>query len=780
MRSPTGIALAVLCGITLAFYHNLWLPDLVLIKRDAFGFFLPLKHYLVDRLAAGELPQWFPYEALGRPFIGVASIGIFHPFTALYFLFSVPDAYRVSTLLSCLLAAVGAFTLGRTLRFSCIGALFAGVIFAFSGYVVSITDNMLYLYPACMLPFFCAALEKALVSDPAWTVAPALVWASVLLNSDFQTGYYYGLIALLWTTARSPIPRLKATLRLTLVVVLTVLLAGIQLGPTWTVFANSERARPNLFHEQALLWSTHPLRLVTMLAAPVGQEADPSALARFFFGTPIGSLWAESLYLGVPATGLALLGTWYRRDLRALALLGGLALLLSLGRYGGLYEIFYHVVPFWSAFRFPEKLMGVASFAVAMLAGAGLDALRAGKGRTTPWLVTAAVGLVAGLVLHTESAGVWLSESFGAPTALVHEVTNSAAQAFLFSAITALGVGIVTAGIQRGALRLEFLLAVLVTIVTLDLARANVGAYHTAPVEAATFTPPLLEALRAQEGPLAPGRFRMVTIERFTFATPLHLKPLLGPYGAQAVEHRQALDLEHNAQFRLETVRPYLPGYSTVFAAMSKATIEQQVGMEAAARFNTTYYVGRRHHLKNPQLAREVIAELPGYDLALFRNPVPVKPRAYLSLQPERASEPVDPAILLARPDFLNGTVDVVETMDETLPGPARSGHAAIEQYKPEEVRVRVETLQPAVLILLDAYDKGWTASLENGEEVPLQRANALVRAVCVPAGTHVVTFSYQTPLLKAGAWASLTGALLCLGLPVHARLRRHHSEDHA
>jgi len=68
ITSPTGLAVAVLVAITLAFYHGLWLPGLVLIKRDAFRFFLPLKQYLVERLSAGELPQWFPYEALGRPF----------------------------------------------------------------------------------------------------------------------------------------------------------------------------------------------------------------------------------------------------------------------------------------------------------------------------------------------------------------------------------------------------------------------------------------------------------------------------------------------------------------------------------------------------------------------------------------------------------------------------------------------------------------------------------------------------------------------------------------
>jgi len=151
-KTRTVLAVLVLLGLTLAFYYGLWLPGLVLIKRDAYGFWLPLKQHMIERLAAGELPQWFPYEALGRPFIGTAATGIFHPFTALYFLLPAPDAYRVSTLLSCLLAAVGAFTLGRTLNFSREGALVAGVAFALSGYVVSFTEHLIYLYSICILP----------------------------------------------------------------------------------------------------------------------------------------------------------------------------------------------------------------------------------------------------------------------------------------------------------------------------------------------------------------------------------------------------------------------------------------------------------------------------------------------------------------------------------------------------------------------------------------------------------------------------------------------------
>jgi hypothetical protein len=59
-------------------------------------------------------------------------------------------------------------------------------------------------------------------------------------------------------------------------------------------------------------------------------------------------------------------------------------------------------------------------------------------------------------------------------------------------------------------------------------------------------------------------------------------------------------------------------------------------------------------------------------------------------------------------------------------------------------------------------------------------KANALVRAVVVPAGAHVVTFRYETPLLHAGAAASLVGGLLCLGLTGHAWRQRRRPEGNA
>jgi hypothetical protein len=772
---PSGLLVVILCTITLAFYHGLWQPGLVLIKRDAFRFYLPLKQYLVERLTAGELPQWFPYEALGRPFIGVAHTGVFHPFTALHLLFSVPDAYRVSTLLSCLLAALGAHALGRALGFSHVGALLAGIAFALSGYVVSLTDNLLYLYSVCLLPLFCLALDNALTGGRVWTIAPAVLWATVFLIGDIQTGYYYAFIAALWLGFRRRASYRETVLRLLLTGGLTVLLAGIQLGPAGSVYANSVRAHQAQIYEQAVEWSTHPLRLLTALASPVWGDTDPADVGRFLFGSRnYGLLWAESLYLGVPVVGLALLGAWSRRDLKVLVLLGSLTLLLALGQYGGLYALFYHVVPFWSAFRYPEKLMGVVAFATAMLAGAGLDALRAERSQPALWIGAAVGCAVLGGALLTDAAYTWIAAAVAAPVALAHAVTTSAGQAFLYSAAATAGVGLILLARPWRSRHELAALGALLAIVTLDLSRANMGAYHTAPAQAVLFTPPFVEALRDRGGDSAPGRFRIISILEKKVVFPPQLRQWLGYAGASSVSLRQALDLEHNAEFHLESAQRYLV-YSAVFSALLK----QSAGPKAAARYNVAYYIGHRSFLKDPRFAQRLVAELPLYDLALFESPVQPKPRSYLSPHPVFLPSGVEPATAALHPDFLNGETDFVENVEASLPQPSQGGHVAIERYLPETVRIRVRTPQRNLLILADAFDQGWKATIDDAGDIPVLRANVLVRAVIVPAGEHTITFQYETPLLKAGASASLLGCVVCLAMLAYARRQACSSENH-
>src|SRR5256886_8823195 len=309
--------------------------------------------------------------------------------------------------------------------------------------------------------------------------------------------------------------------------------------------------------------------------------------------------------------------------------------------------------------------MGVVSFAVAMLAGAGIDSLRAGKGSPAPWLAMAILCASMWLGLRTEAASAWTAVHFDASESLAGEMTGSAALAFLDSAGASLGVWMLVLGARNGHLHEAILLGALVAILTLDLGHANFSAYRTGPVEAAMFIPPLAQAIAAREGGLAPGRFRLIPIRESKHMVRKSLRLLLGQE-AESVVRRQALDVEHNAQLHLETTHASLPGYNRALITM----LPEKPRIEVAARFNVTYFTGPRLYLRDSRYTTVFVAGLSGYDLALYQNPAPAKPRAYLSGRPERATSPVDPAALLARPDFLSGDVDVIETSEVTLPGP--------------------------------------------------------------------------------------------------------------
>ena len=765
----TSLFVAAVCGVVLAFYARLWLPGHILIRRDVFRFYAPIKQYMADRLLAGELPEWFPYEALGRSFIGATVTGMFHPFTILHLLFPAHDALRLITLIMCLVAGLGTFALSRALHVSRAGATVAGILFACSGYVASITDNPPYLYSTCVLPLFCATLHRALGNNMAWGVVPAAVWASVFLYGDVQTGYVYGFIALLWTVAIRTGPARQAGLRVIGVGVLAGLLAGVQLAPATAAFLESNRTDPALFSEQAMYWSTHPLELVGIVAAPlVPMERETDAAHHFFGGQAMkGSgfgLWAISLYLGVPAVGLALSGGWYRRDLRGLVWLGGLGLLLALGKYGGLYELFFHAVPFWSAFRYPEKLMAVVTFAIAMLAGAGFDELREGRGRPLWWLLAALLCVASGGLLHLDVFSRWAASASGIPQDLMRTVTDTTAQAFLSSALAASGAGLIVLGIRLNRMGRQSAALLLAVLLTLDLSHANQNAYHTGPAAAATFVPGLAEALQRHSGVEGPGHFRILPLISVPSAYPKAVRESLDLVGAISVADRQSLAVEHNADFHIESLGYYLPGASKTLEAFQDA-LRKPRGLNVHARYNVGYVIGRPKFLSAPLFAQAHVATVPDYDLALVKNPYPVKPRAYLSTRPELASSPVDFDRLFERTDFLSGDVDVIEGSGPALPGVPPGGAAEVRRYAPESVAVHVDAPAPAVLILLDADEAGWGASLEDGRELPIRRANGLARAVEVPAGVHEVTFTYRTPLLAVGAWCSVAGLVICAWL---------------
>jgi hypothetical protein len=90
--------------------------------------------------------------------------------------------------------------------------------------------------------------------------------------------------------------------------------------------------------------------------------------------------------------------------------------------------------------------------------------------------------------------------------------------------------------------------------------------------------------------------------------------------------------------------------------------------------------------------------------------------------------------------------------------GPS-TGKGQIEAYSNGYVRVSCETAMPTVLILNDSWHRRWSARID-GRPVHLGRVNMTFRAVVLPAGRHIVEFSYASPLVT---WAQIVSAVTIL-----------------
>jgi hypothetical protein len=96
--------------------------------------------------------------------------------------------------------------------------------------------------------------------------------------------------------------------------------------------------------------------------------------------------------------------------------------------------------------------------------------------------------------------------------------------------------------------------------------------------------------------------------------------------------------------------------------------------------------------------------------------------------------------------------------------GEGRVCEARLLEYRPDRIVVQADLTAPGYLILADRFDDGWRAYVDDAE-VPLARANGVERLVAVPAGSHVVRFSYAPFPVYLGLGISVVAMVAWLGV---------------
>ena len=449
----------------------------VFVYNDLTWFHLPLRYLYQQALRAGDSLLWTPSVFAGFYLHGEGQTGVFHPLhLLLYWLLPLDSAFDLELIANYAAAFAGMAWFLRRLRFTVVAACTGAMLFAFSGFTLLHYHHLNMVAVVAHLPWLLAAADVVITDERPRARRLAFVAVAALIASGFLVGFpqsmWWNAVALAGFAAlrAGETGRWRALLPCAAAVLIGVLLGGIQIVPTADAAAHSMRA--DLSRDFALTYSLHPINLFQLWSPHVltdGAYSNRDYMWLHEFGIYSGA------FLPV-----ALIWVWIRRaalpERRALitaaTAFAAVALVLALGRYGGLAWLLSYL-PVVGSFRVPARYIVLAQFALCVLASITVDDLLAiVEGRAEPPAgLMPALWIPAALALATTAALNGRLVSYeGIPFAPVAAAAPGVAV-----------VVVVTLLVFIAGRRMGWALAALIVVTAADLGAYGVGFVRREP-----------------------------------------------------------------------------------------------------------------------------------------------------------------------------------------------------------------------------------------------------------------------------------------------------------
>ena len=766
-RGPVSVAVLALAGLTLL----LWAPVLAgqrsLLGGDILFNFLPWiaergahqpRNHLVgdpvsqfapwlslvrDAFERGSLPLWNPYSFLGGPLLANDQSSPFSPFTLISALFADPiRGLSVVMPLKLGVAGIGAAVYVRTVGGRSAAALFAGIAYAASGFMV-----VWLAYPhssvATMLPWCLAGIEWDLLRRTTPAMAALAVPVAVqFLAGHAETSLHLGVGLGLYAAVRLvTVPdRMRALGGLAAAAAVGTLLSGAQLVPFVAELSHASIVDDRAALEQGVK-SLDP-ESITAWLVPNG-AGHPTIDGRN--GRP-PAYPETAAFAGVVTVVLAFAGPLLargrgRRPERVALVV--LAVGCNAITYGPLTAVVGRIPLLDVANN--ARFIVVSCFAVAALGALGLDDLLSLE-RASRRVVLArawfagALAAAAGLAVTL----LWLRDDGHQAGDLLPKIWNHDGYWVLVAGLCAL-VAVFAIAAASSGVRPQAIAVLLLALLC---------------VEAVTFAFPYNPRVPLRESP--PPSTVLAALDRIsgggaTAAIALDALPNTSIY-------RRMIDARGVDTVINPRVRSYWsagdPGYEDDYLY----TVFVRPGARWLAGAGVTAVMTSKHGViagTRPVTERRglVISEVPR-----------ARPFAFVA----RATVPVagqQQARRLLRRDPLG---PVVVEGARAATSASRSATVRFRRPTPERVELDVDAASPATVVVLQPHAPGWEADVD-GRPAALRPANVLFQSVEVPAGRHRVTLRYAPRSVPIGFACSGLGFALLLFLaisPVRRRVR--------
>ncbi len=739
LNSPAGnfsrrdaLALLLLAGLVALFFWRILTPNLADRRQfpagDFTDQFYAFRLYEARAFAAGRLPLWSENYNSGHPFLADVQAAVFYPIGLANTLLNVAVlggnfslfALELEALLHFWLAGAFTFLFARRVIGARVGALAAALVFTFGGYLTSYPPLQLaILETAAWLPLALLWIDKAAVETKGRfvsTLAAGLTLGVSALAGHPQTFLFVLAACAVYFVFRSWSAKLewrKGISSAMLMLCVAFGLAAVQLIP-----------------------SLEYQRLSTREALSFGQAAAgfPTLDLLQFIFPGFTSAFASPLYVGGLSLWLAMVALRRRNRERwfwGLLALG--ALIFSFGFYVFAYAALYALVPGVGLFRQQERLAFIVSFALAMLAGFGLNDLLAMNLSQSPLNKGGHRGVVS-------IRRLFLLLPAGAVVA--------------FTLLLAFFV----AGAQQGSPRLAFLgdragLMLLLFFIASVLAGAYVKGWFSPRVFMVLALAFVLFDLFSVNEPANKGE----VVERY--AEPGPIQTVQRDSGLFRMSSEAALPGHFGIGYQLEEIGGISP--------LRLAHYDELLQLDPSQLWNllNVKYVYAERAIPN---ARSIGAD--------------GKNRLWQLDDPGARAWLVGEAFVLSgdeeEVEFMSASLDLQRSavLASKLPFPidprAVGGKVTVETHAPERMTLTVDTPADGLLVVSENYYPGWSARVD-GAPVEILRTDVSLRGIPLRAGRHHVELVYDPWSVKLGAGLSILTLLLCLGAIGRLQRRR-------
>jgi Bacterial membrane protein YfhO len=772
-RQEGGRAAVALTTLVVALFSDAVLRGRVFYERDLHIDWYTQMESFVRSVAAGSWPVWDTTISFGQPLLADPSAQILYPLTWLNLALQPWRYYTVFVVFHSIFGGLGLFHLQRRLRVSFPGALLSAGLWICSGPFLSTLNTWQHFAAASWIGW---VLLATLWLEEEPRVQRAAVWGAVLAGQVFAGSA--DVCAMSWLFAagclaggldwRAP---LTSTNRRRVACAAVAGALGLALSAAvWLPVLDVARRSSRWAYPESVrtAWSLQPATLAG-LVIPARVEDLPASVPPPIAPAPEPrEPLLPSLYLGLASLPFAVGAILSRR--RASVLFGtavAVGLLVAVGSHAPFYPLMVRLIPPLSILRYPSKAMMLVAFAWAGLVGIGFDALQASSRarRVIVVLLAWIAALVALLAVELRLPG------------------NPARSRLLFAGACAAATALCLAARQVSAGRRPTWATAAAFFAVADVLAAHRGMNRTAPEELLTFRPPLVDAVAAPDRSriyvydyMTPGKSLryLGRADPYMIPTPPQGSPLdtirvlsQGLYLFPPVGGRWGLEGSFDLDFR---------GLYPLPLARLVTLVRQVEGTPALLRLLRIGAVRSVVALHTKGFEALTLAQtLPSYfpePIYVLRVPDPL-PRAYAVGEAREADGAAAIATLLD-PRF-DPAREIVLPGGAASPAAASpfSGTVRIVDFKPDRVELEAETTRAGYVVLVDSYDPGWRATVDEAP-APVLRANVAFRAVGVPGGRHLIELVYRPPAVLWGlAVSALTAISLAAALWISARRPR-------